>query len=95
LLLIEPAASMVGSNLFDSLTDYDPMSGQLIPAAAVTWAASPDRRIWTFKLRAEALFHDGTPVRAGDFVRAWSRLADSRNGVAGSALLSAIEGWEE
>jgi len=43
------------------------------PAAGVAshWHTSTDGRQWDFTLRPDARWEDGTPVRAGDFVRAW------------------------
>ena len=36
--------------------------GRALPRLAESWTESVDGLIWTFKLRANALFHDGTPV---------------------------------
>lgn len=48
---------------------------QPIPGMATRWATSSDGLTWTFFLR-EALWSDGVPVTAGDFVFAWQRLLD-------------------
>lgn len=57
--------------VFDSLTAWDD-AGRPIPAAAVTWDAQADATRWTFRLRPGASFHDGTPVTAEAFIRAWT-----------------------
>ncbi len=36
--------------------------GKALPRLAESWAESADGLTWTFKLRANALFHDDTPV---------------------------------
>lgn len=59
--------------LFDSLTDTD-LAGGPVPAAAVAWGQANDSRIWTFRLRPDATFHDGSPVTADAFVSAWNAL---------------------
>ncbi len=43
------------------------------PAAGVaeSWHVSDDGLHWTFQLRKNARWHDGSPVLAEDFVRAW------------------------
>ena len=38
--------------------------GALVPGLAQTWAASDDGLTWSFMLRSNAVFHDGTPVTA-------------------------------
>lgn len=46
-----------------------------VPGMAVSWTTAPDGLSWTFKLR-DALWSDGVPVSAEDFVFAWRRLLD-------------------
>jgi oligopeptide transport system substrate-binding protein len=46
-----------------------------VPGMAQRWTTSPDGLIWTFTLR-EALWSDGVPVTADDFVFSWRRLLD-------------------
>lgn len=59
--------------LFRSLTRVAP-DGSVQPAAATSWEPNEDASSYTFQLREGARFHDGTPVTAGDVVRAWNRL---------------------
>jgi oligopeptide transport system substrate-binding protein len=46
-----------------------------VPGMATEWTTSPDGLTWRFKLR-EAVWSDGVPVTAEDFVFAWRRLVD-------------------
>jgi len=46
-----------------------------IPGMATEWKTSPDGLTWNFKLR-EAMWSDGAPVTAEDFVFSWRRLVD-------------------
>jgi len=48
-------------NLYDRLVSLDEKSA-IQPALATSWQTSPDGRVWTFKLRQDAKFHDGSPV---------------------------------
>lgn len=51
-------------------------SGELIPGAASHWHVSPDGKTWTFTLRDDARWSDGTPVTADDFVLAFRHQLD-------------------
>ena len=68
---------VVLGNLFDGLTSIDP-SGAVRPAAAASWSSDPDLRRWEFRLREDARWSDGSPVRSDDFTFAWHRLADPK-----------------
>ena len=50
--------------------------GQIVPGVAEKIDVSRDGKIYTFTLRKNALWHDGTPVTATDFVFAFRRLVD-------------------
>ncbi|GAY07605.1 ABC transporter substrate-binding protein [Pseudonocardia sp. N23] len=50
--------------IVDSLTDQDPRSGALVPWLATTWQSSPDAKSYTFTLRENVTFADGTPLDA-------------------------------
>jgi len=59
--------------IFEGLTDYNPRTLEPIPAVAERWESSDDSRVWTFYLRDDALWSNGEPVTAQDFVRSWQR----------------------
>lgn len=50
--------------------------GNPIAGQAESWEISEDGTVYTFKLRDEAMWSDGTPVTAHDFVFAFQRLFD-------------------
>ena len=87
---------VVLGNLFDGLTAIDP-SGAVRPSVAASWTSDPALRRWEFRLRPEARWSDGSPVRSTDFTYAWQRLADPRTRPRPSpparALLSAVTGY--
>jgi oligopeptide transport system substrate-binding protein len=56
--------------LFEGLCRWDPKTLRPIPGAAESWEISDDGLTYTFQLRDDALWSDGTPVTAEDF--AWS-----------------------
>ena len=66
------------SHLFEGLTTED-TDGAFVGAVAKSWevtttADAAKRPVYTFKLRENAAWSDGTPVKAADFVYAWKRV---------------------
>ena len=74
--LADEEGATVADALFDSLVAIGDDLEEVVPAAAVSWDVGDDGRTYTFQLRPGATFHDGRPVRAGDFVRAFRRIVD-------------------
>ena len=67
--------SDVARGIFEGLFNEDG-DGNLVPAGAVSFTVSDDKLTYTFKLRPESKWSDGTPVTAADYVYAWQRLVD-------------------
>jgi peptide/nickel transport system substrate-binding protein len=65
----------VQHQIYDRLLDTEPGTTKLIPSLATEWSASGDGLTWTFKLRNDVKFHDGTPFNAeavrANFNRWW------------------------
>ncbi|MFM2042011.1 MAG: hypothetical protein RLY86_587 [Pseudomonadota bacterium] len=68
-------SSRIGYDLFEGLLTYD-RDGNTVPGAAERWEITADGLTYTFHLRADGRWSDGTPVTAHDFVFAWRRLVD-------------------
>jgi len=64
---------VVINSLFEGLTVLDEASMQPLPAAAESWEVSPDGLAWTFQLRPDLHWSNGSPLTAADFVRSWQR----------------------
>ncbi|HBV98674.1 MAG TPA: ABC transporter substrate-binding protein [Desulfotomaculum sp.] len=60
-------------NIYDTLVRYKSGSTEIEPALATEWTPSPDGKEWTFKLRQNVKFHDGTPFNADAVVYSVSR----------------------
>jgi peptide/nickel transport system substrate-binding protein len=56
---------VVYANVFEGLTRIG-ANGEVLPALAASWDISADRLIYTFQLREDAHFHDGTTFDAQD-----------------------------
>ncbi|MBA4137285.1 MAG: peptide ABC transporter substrate-binding protein [Opitutus sp.] len=59
--------------LFEGLCALDEKSSTAVPAAAERWEVSADGLTYTFFLRANLKWSDGTPLTAADFVASWRR----------------------
>lgn len=51
-------------SVYDTLVYLDPVSGEFVPGLAETWKISRDGKRYTFELRADVRFHDGTRFNA-------------------------------
>ena len=71
---------VVYANVFEGLTRIGE-NGEVLPALAASWEASPDRLVYTFHLRESVRFHDGTTFDANDvkFTLDRARAPDSTN----------------
>jgi len=50
--------------LVDSLTDQDPATGRITPWLATSWQSNADATAYTFTLRTDVTFSDGSPLTA-------------------------------
>jgi peptide/nickel transport system substrate-binding protein len=71
----EPTASIVDRALYDTLLTYrGANASRPVPSAARSWKASKDARTYTFELRRDIRFGDGTPLTSADVVFSFRRL---------------------
>ena len=71
--------------------------GELLPWIATAITSNDDMIVWTMKLREDAVFQDGTPIKAADFKAYWEHGAKPGNriGWGGASLtLGNIRGWK-
>lgn len=72
---------MAAVNLYDALTTVS-SGGEVVPQLAESWEVSDDNRTYTFKLKQDATFQDGSPVEAKDVVYTMKRLLALNEGPA-------------
>jgi peptide/nickel transport system substrate-binding protein len=60
----DQAALLITRHLYDSLLAFEAGTTRVIPALAESWQASSDGLSWTFHLRSNVSFSDGTPFNA-------------------------------
>lgn len=68
------ASFVIQRQMFLGLVASD-SEGKTVPSMATEWS-NVDQQVWTFKLRDDVKWSDGTPVTAHDFVFALRRLTD-------------------
>ncbi len=61
------AALALLQELYEGLT-AEAADGSIVPGAAESWSVSADGRTWTFRLRENLRWSDGTPLTAAQFV---------------------------
>ncbi len=80
-------------DLFEGLLTYD-ASANLQPGVAESWTVSDDKKTYTFKLRADAVWSDGSPITADDFVYGWQRVVTPATGSYYSSMLFVVKNAE-
>ena len=86
---------VVGRLWGDTLVESDPKTGAALPSIATAWEPSADASVWTFKLRNDVAFHDGTKMTPADVVATLKRHADANSKSGALGLLSSIKSIEE
>ena len=97
-MTLDPAAitdthsAFIAGSLFEGLLVWNASGDTLQPGAASSYEVSADGRQYTFTLRDGAIWSNGDPVAAADFVVAWRRLLNPDLGSPYASLLYPIKG---
>lgn len=98
---IDPAlnSAVDGGNMllfaFDCLLNVD-KDNKIIAGAAETWNVSDDGLTWTFNLRKNLKWSDGTALTAEDFAYSWKRVADFKTAAPyAQTVLGMVKGFAE
>ena len=88
-----PISLNLFQNIFDQLTEIA-SDGTVLPKLATEWTSNDDSTEWTFTLRTDATWHDGTPVTADDVVWTYEKImADDTSPV--KAYLTRVDSIEK
>ena len=83
----------VATNIGCGLISITP-DGKFIPDAAESWQISPDGLLYTFQLKKNVLFHDGTPVDATSVKFSIDRLMDPATRSSMRSFLESVHSVE-
>lgn len=81
-------------DLFEGLVMQD-KDANTIPGAAESWTVSDDGTVYTFKLRKDGVWSDGSPVTADDFAYSFRRLLDPATAAEYASMLYVVKNGEE
>ncbi len=82
----------VAAALWEGLTVIDPATQRPRPGVARSWEVSADGLDYTFHLREEARWSDGSAVTAEDFLYSWRRVLDVHTEAQYNYMLFPIRG---
>ena len=80
--------------LLEGLVAKDPKTLEPIPGVAKEWRISKDKKIYTFTIRDDALWSNGDPLTAHDFVWSWWRALQPKLGNQYAYMLFPIRNSE-
>ena len=81
-------------SLFEGLVVPDPVDLHPIPGVAERWDISPDAKVYTFHLRTNALWSNGDPVTAQDFLESFKRILTPSLGAEYAYMLYVVKNAE-
>jgi peptide/nickel transport system substrate-binding protein len=89
---LHPVAPHYSTLLKFDAANYPAVKGDV----AESWTVSADKRVYTFKLKPNVLFHDGTPLSATDVKASYERIVHPPEGVTSArqatyAAINAID----
>jgi len=84
----------LAQTFFEGLVSEDPQLN-LIPGVAEKWDVSADQLVYTFHLRTDAKWSNGTPLTADDFLQSYKRMLTPALAAEYSYMLWHVVGAEE
>lgn len=91
----DPGSVLIARQLYEGLTAWDPAAEEAVPAAAESWQVANGGRTFRFRLHQGMTYHDGSPVRARDFVFAFNRIARRASASELAYTLERVRGFDD
>jgi peptide/nickel transport system substrate-binding protein len=86
--MFEPTSQIAVKGMYDTLLTFRGSSTKPLPWLARSWTVSKNAKTFTFKLRRDVVFSDGTPLTSADVVFSFRRLINLKG--SPSFLLSGV-----
>ncbi|MGC5248801.1 ABC transporter substrate-binding protein [Gordonia sp. DT219] len=83
----------VTRQIVDSLTDQVPGSGELKPWLAQSWDVSPDAKVFTFHLKPNVTFSDGTKLTADSVKKNFDAIVNTLGGAKAPLAATYLSGY--
>lgn len=93
-LASDESATILGDLLFAKLVTWND-DGQIVGDLAQSFHTSPDGLTYTFTLRSNVVFHDGTKLQAADVLRSLERTLHPKTPSPGASRYEVIRGAKE
>lgn len=94
----DSVSMLVQRQIYDRLVHVKPGTTQLTPGLATRWKANANATSWTFTLRQNIKFHDGTPFNADAVVfnmrRWWDKADPNVNGRVFTTMADLLGGFK-
>jgi ABC-type oligopeptide transport system substrate-binding subunit len=90
----ESTCSQVLGIIYSGLVAVDPETQEQVFGTAES-IDSEDGQVWTIKLKPNQKFHNGEPVDAESYLRAWNHSAYGPNATQTGFFFSPVEGYED
>lgn len=93
-LVTDQVSMRVSTALFEGLC-RNTAAGKPEPGVAERWEASADKKTYTFHLRSNAVWSNGEPLTASDFIYSWRRVLEPSTAADYASQLFIIRGARE
>ncbi|WP_030217794.1 ABC transporter substrate-binding protein [Streptomyces bikiniensis] len=74
---------------YEYLTNYDPKDARTIPGLATEWKPSPDKLTWTYTIRGDSYWSDGTQATAEDAAWTFTKMMTDPNAATANGSFTA------
>ncbi|MFE5510660.1 ABC transporter substrate-binding protein [Streptomyces sp. NPDC056529] len=74
---------------YEYLTNYDPKDARTVPGLATAWTPSPDKLTWTYTIRGDSLWSDGTQATAEDAAWTFNKMMTDPNAATANGSFTA------